>query len=94
MANTKPADTIAAIREAKRKGALTLGIVNVVGSTIARDTDVGIYNHVGPEIAVASTKAFTSQVGVLALLTVMLGRDRQLSMVQGRLWPISDGSPS
>lgn len=78
------ADTIAAIREAKRKGALTIGIVNVVGSTIARDTDAGIYNHVGPEIAVASTKAFTSQLGVLALLTVMLGRDRQLSMVQGR----------
>jgi glucosamine--fructose-6-phosphate aminotransferase (isomerizing) len=78
------ADTIAAIREAKRKGALTLGIVNVVGSTIARETDAGVYNHAGPEIAVASTKAFTSQVTVLALLTVMLGRQRNMSLVMGQ----------
>lgn len=77
------ADTLAAVREAKRKGALALGIVNVVGSTIARETDAGVYNHVGPEIAVASTKAFTSQIAILALMTVMLGRDRQLSLVQG-----------
>jgi glucosamine--fructose-6-phosphate aminotransferase (isomerizing) len=78
------ADTLAAVREAKRKGALTFGIVNVVGSSIAREVDAGVYNHVGPEIAVASTKAFTSQLSVLALLTVMLGRDRQLSFVQGK----------
>ncbi|MBI4281739.1 glutamine--fructose-6-phosphate transaminase (isomerizing) [Candidatus Uhrbacteria bacterium] len=77
------ADTLAAVREAKRKGALSLGIVNVVGSTIARETDAGVYNHVGPEIAVASTKAFTSQIAIMALMTVMLGRDRQLSLVQG-----------
>ncbi len=78
------ADTLAAVREAKRKGALCLGIVNVVGSSIAREVDAGVYNHVGPEIAVASTKAFTSQLAVLTLLTVMLGRDRQLSFVQGK----------
>jgi len=78
------ADTLAAIREAKRKGALTLGIVNVVGSTIARETDAGVYNHAGPEIAVASTKAFTSQVIVLALMTVMLGRQRNMSLATGQ----------
>lgn len=78
------ADTLAAIREAKRKGALTLGIVNTVGSTIARETDAGVYNHAGPEIAVASTKAFTSQVTVLALMTVMLGRERKMSLVTGK----------
>ena len=78
------ADTIAAIREAKKKGALTLGIVNTVGSTIARDTDAGVYNHAGPEIAVASTKAFTSQLTVLALITVMLGRQRGMSEVMGK----------
>jgi len=77
------ADTIAAIREAKKKGAITLGIVNAVGSTIARDTDAGVYNHAGPEIAVASTKAFTSQLVVLALITVMLGRQRGMSEVMG-----------
>jgi glucosamine--fructose-6-phosphate aminotransferase (isomerizing) len=59
------ADTLEALREAKRKGALTLGIVNVVGSTIARESDAGVYNHAGPEIGVASTKAFISQLGVL-----------------------------
>ena len=78
------ADTLAAVREAKRKGALALGVVNVVGSTISRETDAGVYNHVGPEIAVASTKAFTSEIAILALLTVLLGRDRQLSLVQGK----------
>lgn len=77
------ADTLAAIREAKKKGALTLGIVNAVGSTIARDTDAGVYNHAGPEIAVASTKAFTSQLTILALITVMLGRQREMSEVMG-----------
>ncbi|MCK5211289.1 glutamine--fructose-6-phosphate transaminase (isomerizing) [Candidatus Parcubacteria bacterium] len=78
------ADTLAAMREAKTKGALTLGIVNAVGSTIARETDAGVYNHIGPEIAVASTKAFTSQVAILALFTVLFGRQRQMSMVMGR----------
>jgi glucosamine--fructose-6-phosphate aminotransferase (isomerizing) len=73
------ADTLAALKEAKRRGLLTLGIVNVVGSSIARETDMGVYNHVGPEIAVASTKAFTSQVIVLTLLAVYLGRQRRLS---------------
>jgi glucosamine--fructose-6-phosphate aminotransferase (isomerizing) len=77
------ADTIAAIKEAKKKGALILGIVNAVGSTIARETDAGVYNHAGPEIAVASTKAFTSQITVLALITVMLGRQRGMSEVTG-----------
>jgi len=77
------ADTIAAIKEAKKKGALTLGIVNAVGSTIARETDAGVYNHAGPEIAVASTKAFTSQITVLALITVMLGRGRDMSEATG-----------
>ena len=78
------ADTLAAIREAKRKGALTLGIVNVVGSSIARETDAGIYNHAGPEVSVASTKAFTSQLAILALLTLYLGRQRDMSMVTGK----------
>ncbi len=68
------ADTLAAMREAKRKGALALGICNVVGSTIAREADGGIYIHAGPEIGVASTKAFTSQVAVLSILTLALGR--------------------
>jgi len=73
------ADTLAAVREAKLKGALTLGVVNSVGSTIARETDAGIYLHCGPEIGVASTKAFTSQVAVLAMLAIQLGRRRFLS---------------
>ncbi len=77
------ADTLAAIREAKNKGILTLGIVNAVGSTIARETDAGIYNHAGPEIGVASTKAFVSQVVIFALLTIYLGRQRQMSAVTG-----------
>lgn len=78
------ADTLASLLEAKRKGALTLGIVNVVGSTIARETEAGVYNHAGPEIAVASTKAFISQMVVLALMTVYLGRMRDMSMVTGK----------
>ncbi len=78
------ADTLAAMREARRKGALALGIVNVVGSTIARESDGGVYIHAGPEIGVASTKAFTSQLTVLSLLAIMLGRMRHLSVVDGR----------
>jgi glucosamine--fructose-6-phosphate aminotransferase (isomerizing) len=78
------ADTLAALREAKRRGARTLGIVNVVGSTIAREVDGGIYLHAGPEIGVASTKAFTSQIAALALLTLKMGRLRALSILQGR----------
>lgn len=78
------ADTLAAIREAKEKGILTLGIVNVVGSSVARETDAGVYQHIGPEIGVASTKAFTSQVSILALLTIFLGRQRSMSLVTGQ----------
>jgi glucosamine--fructose-6-phosphate aminotransferase (isomerizing) len=73
------ADTLAALRELQLKGATALGIVNVVGSTIARETDAGVYLHVGPEIGVASTKAFTGQVAVLALLAISMGRRRHLS---------------
>lgn len=78
------ADSLASLLEAKRKGALTLGIVNVVGSTIARETDAGVYNHAGAEIAVASTKAFISQVVIFALITVYLGRMRTMSLVTGK----------
>jgi glucosamine--fructose-6-phosphate aminotransferase (isomerizing) len=78
------ADTLAAIREARRRGARTIGLVNVVGSTIAREVDGGTYLHAGPEVGVASTKAFTSQVAALALLTLRLGRLRNLSILQGR----------
>jgi glucosamine--fructose-6-phosphate aminotransferase (isomerizing) len=76
-------DTLAAMREARRKGARALGIVNVVGSTIARESGGGVYIHAGPEIGVASTKAFTSQVTVLALLTLTLGRQREMSVESG-----------
>ncbi len=78
------ADTLAAIREAKKRGARTVGLVNVVGSTIAREVDGGTYLHAGPEVGVASTKAFTSQVAALALLTLRLARLRNLSILQGR----------
>jgi glucosamine--fructose-6-phosphate aminotransferase (isomerizing) len=78
------ADTLAALREARQRGAHTLGIVNVVGSTIAREVDGGIYLHAGPEIGVASTKAFTSQVTALALLTLRIARLRGLSALEGR----------
>ena len=78
------ADTLAALREAKQRGLSTMGIVNTVGSTIARYTDFGIYLHAGPEIGVASTKAFTSQIVALAMFTLYLGRRRHLSVVQGR----------
>ncbi|WP_421773894.1 glutamine--fructose-6-phosphate transaminase (isomerizing) [Gracilimonas sp.] len=67
------ADTLAALREAKARGALVLGVVNVVGSTIARETDAGVYIHAGPEIGVASTKAFTAQVTVLTMMAIKLG---------------------
>ena len=77
------ADTLSALREAKVKGAIVLGIVNVVGSTIARESDGGVYVHAGPEIGVASTKAFTSQLTVLALVTLMLARARGMSKKDG-----------
>ncbi len=72
-------DTLAAVEEAKDRGATVLGIVNVVGSSIARATDAGVYLHVGPEIGVASTKAFTAQVAVLTMLAIELGRRRHIS---------------
>ncbi|MFA6255138.1 MAG: glutamine--fructose-6-phosphate transaminase (isomerizing) [Patescibacteria group bacterium] len=78
------ADTLAAVREAQEKGVLALGIVNVIGSTIAQETDAGIYNHAGPEIGVASTKVFVSQLTILSLLTLFLGRQRQMSLVMGK----------
>lgn len=77
------ADTLAAMREAKAKGARVLGITNVVGSTIARESDGGTYIHAGSEIGVASTKAFTSQVTIMVLLSVLMGRMSVLSTVQG-----------
>jgi glucosamine--fructose-6-phosphate aminotransferase (isomerizing) len=73
------ADTLAAVEQAKERGATAIGIVNVVGSSIARTTDAGIYLHVGPEIGVASTKAFTAQVAVLTMLAIELGRRRHIS---------------
>ena len=78
------ADTLMALREAKSKGALTLGVINVVGSSIAREVDAGIYNHAGPEIGVAATKSFVSQLATLVLLTVFLGRERGMSARQGK----------
>jgi len=76
------ADTLAALREARERGALSLGVVNVVGSSIARETDGGVYLHVGPEIGVASTKAFMGQAAVLTLLALYLGRRRYLSAAE------------
>jgi len=78
------ADTLAALKEVKRKGGLTLGIVNAVGSSLARESEAGVYNHIGPEIGVASTKAFTSQLTILALLSLFLGRQREMSQVLGQ----------
>lgn len=78
------ADTLAAVQEAVQKGATALGIVNVVGSTIARETEAGMYTHAGPEIGVASTKAFTSQIAALTLIALYLGRMRRLSAIEGR----------
>src|SRR5258708_28863223 len=77
------ADALAALRESRRKGHPTLALCNVVGSTIAREADGGVYLHAGPEIGVASTKAFTAQVTVLTMLALYLGRLRHLSSVQG-----------
>jgi glutamine---fructose-6-phosphate transaminase (isomerizing) len=77
------ADTLAALRESKRKGQPTLALCNVVGSTIAREADGGVYLHAGPEIGVASTKAFSNQVMVLTMLALYLGRMRHLSSLQG-----------
>ena len=76
------ADTLAALREASSKGARVVGVVNVVGSTIARETDCGVYIHAGPEIGVASTKAFTSQVVALALITLYLSRESTVTPQQ------------
>jgi glutamine---fructose-6-phosphate transaminase (isomerizing) len=78
------ADTLAAMREAKIKGALALGICNVVGSSIARESIAGVYTHAGPEIGVASTKAFSSQLVVLALITLLLARKKNMSLVDGK----------
>jgi glucosamine--fructose-6-phosphate aminotransferase (isomerizing) len=77
------ADTLAAVRESKRKGHPTLAICNVVGSSIAREADGGVYLHAGPEIGVASTKAFSSQVVTLTMLALYLGRMRHLSSIRG-----------
>lgn len=77
------ADTLAALREAAHKGATVLGICNAVGSTIARETHGGVYLHAGPEIGVASTKAYTSQLTVISLLTLLLGRMRRISHAEG-----------
>lgn len=78
------ADTLAALREAKRKGAFVRGIVNVVGSTIARETEGGTYIHAGPELAVASTKAYTNMITVLLLYALQFGRSRRLSLATGQ----------
>ena len=77
------ADTLAAVREAKLRGSKVFGIVNVVGSSIARETDGGVYIHAGPEIGVASTKAFTSQLTVLSLITVLMARLRGMPVTEG-----------
>ena len=78
------ADALATLREAKRRGATVMGMVNVVGSSIARETDFGMYLHAGPEIGVASTKAFTSQVVALMLFTLYMARRRKLPILEGR----------
>jgi glucosamine--fructose-6-phosphate aminotransferase (isomerizing) len=78
------ADTLAALREAREKGAMCLGVVNVVGSTIARETDAGIYLHAGPEIGVASTKAFTCQCVVLTMLALFMARRKNMSQAQNQ----------
>jgi glutamine---fructose-6-phosphate transaminase (isomerizing) len=78
------ADTLAALKEAKKKGAIVLGVVNVVGSSIARESDGGIYIHAGPEIGVASTKAFTSQLIALSLITLMLAREKGMTEEDGK----------
>ncbi len=88
------ADTLAALHEARDRGALALGVINVVGSSIARDTDAGVYLRVGPEIGVASTKAFTGQVAVLTMITLFLARRRLMSPDQcGELLKALDSVP-
>ena len=77
-------DTLSALREARRKGAPVLGVCNVVGSTIARESNCGVYTHAGPEIGVASTKAFTAQIAALSLLTLLLARMRTMSVERGK----------
>jgi glucosamine--fructose-6-phosphate aminotransferase (isomerizing) len=77
------ADTLAAIKEAKRKGALLLGIVNVVGTSVAQITDAGVYNHAGPEIGVASTKIYTSQLVIQTLMALFIGRYQAISFIEG-----------
>lgn len=77
------ADTLAAIKEAKRKGALLLGIVNTVGTSIAQITEAGVYNHAGPEIGVASTKIYTSQLVILTLMALLIGRYQHISFIEG-----------
>ena len=78
------ADTLAAIRKSKRLGAITLGICNVVGSSISRETDAGIFTHAGPEIGVASTKAFTAQLTILIMLALKIGRRKGISKDRGK----------
>jgi len=78
------ADTLFAIKEAKQKGVLTVGIINVIGSSIAREVDAGIYNYAGPEIGVAASKSLISQISVLALLCIFLGRRKDMSLVTGK----------
>jgi len=78
------ADTLAAVREAKRKGAFVRGIVNVVGSTIARETDGGSYIHAGPELAVASTKAYTNMVAIMILYAIQFGRLKRVTLATGQ----------
>lgn len=77
------ADTLASVRKGKELGLLTMGMVNVVGSTIARETDAGIYNHAGPEVSIASTKAFISQVTAFVLITLLIGRERGMTQEKG-----------
>src|SRR5947208_12001333 len=77
------ADTLGALRESQRKGFRTLGICNNVASTIARESDGGVYMHAGPEIGVAATKSFTSQLVILGLLGLLFGRMRNLSAAEG-----------
>jgi len=78
------ADTLASVRKGKELGLLTLGMVNVVGSTIARETDAGMHNHAGPEVSIASTKAFISQITAFVLLTLLIGRERGMTEKEGR----------
>ncbi len=78
------ADTLASLKESKMRGALALGICNVVGSSIARESNAGVYTHAGPEIGVASTKAFTSQLVVLSLITLLIARKKNMSLVDGK----------